>query len=160
MPSSELGGEETMIRHSKLPEDIVDRIQYAADYLETRKDVLFAYLFGGLSRGKPKPLSDVDIAVYLSEIADSVQAKSEIIEKLVDILKTDEIDMIILNQSSLSLSMNVLKTNRVLVDKKPFLRHTYQSLIFRKYFDFHQFESNILKRRFYPKDAKVGGHHG
>jgi len=149
-----------MIRHSKLPEDIVDRIQYAADYLETRKDVLFAYLFGGLSRGKPKPLSDVDIAVYLSEIADSVKAKSEIIEKLVDILKTDEIDMIILNQSSLSLSMNVLKTNRVLVDKKPFSRHTYQSLIFRKYFDFHQLESNILKRRFYPKDAKAGGHHG
>ena len=138
-----------MIRHSKLPKDILDRIQYAANYLETRNDVLFAYLFGGLSKGEPKPLSDVDIAVYLSENAECIQAKSEIIENLVDILRTDEIDVIILNQSSLSLSMNVLKNNRVLVDKKPFLRHTYQSLIFRKYFDFNKFESNILKRRFY-----------
>ena len=138
-----------MIRHSKLPEDIIDRIQYAADYLETRKDVLFAYLFGGLSRGEPKPLSDVDIAVYLSENAKSVQVKCDIIEKLVDILNTDAVDVIILNQSSLSLSMNVLKNNRVLVDKKPFLRHSYQSLIMRKYFDYHQLESNILKRRFY-----------
>ena len=138
-----------MIRHSKLPKNILDRIQYAANYLETRNDVLFAYLFGGLSKGEPKPLSDVDIAVYLSENAECVQAKSEIIENLVDILRTDEIDVIILNQSSLSLSMNVLKNNRVLVDKKPFLRHTYQSLIFRKYFDFNKFESNILKRRFY-----------
>ena len=138
-----------MIRHSKLPKDILDRIQYAANYLETSNDVLFAYLFGGLSKGEPKPLSDVDIAVYLSENAECIQAKSEIIENLVDILRTDEIDVIILNQSSLSLSMNVLKNNRVLVDKKPFLRHTYQSLIFRKYFDFNKFESNILKRRFY-----------
>ena len=138
-----------MIRHSKLPKDILDRIQYAANYLETRNDVLFAYLFGGLSKGEPKPLSDVDIAVYLSENAECIQAKSEIIENLVDILRTDEIDVIILNQSSLSLSMNVLKNNRVLVDKKPYLRHTYQSLIFRKYFDFNKFESNILKRRFY-----------
>jgi predicted nucleotidyltransferase len=139
----------TMIRHLKLPKDILDRIQKAANYLETRNDVLFAYLFGGLSKGPPKPLSDVDIAVYLSEDAESIQAKSEIIENLVDILKTDEIDVIILNQSSLTLSMNVLKNNQVLVDKKPFLRHTYQSLIFRKYFDFHKLESHILKRRFY-----------
>ena len=138
-----------MIRHSKLPKDIQDRIQDAASYLETRHDVLFAYLFGGLSKAAPKPLSDVDIAVYLSENAECIQARSEIMENLVDILKTDEIDLIILNQASLSLSMNVLKNNRLLVDKKPFLRHTYQSLIHRKYFDFHNFESNILEKRFY-----------
>ena len=130
-----------MIRHSKLPKDILDRIQYAADYLETRDDVVFSYLFGGLSKGEPKPLSDVDIAVYLTENAECIQAKSEIIENLVDILRTDEIDVIILNQSSLSLSMNVLKNNRVLVDKKPFLRHTYQSLIFRKNFDFQSLKA-------------------
>ena len=138
-----------MIRHSKLPKDILDRVRNAADYLETRNDVLFAYLFGGLSKGEPKPLSDVDIAVYLSENAECIQAKSEIIEKLSDILRTDEIDVIILNQSALPLSMNVLKQNRLLVDKKPFMRHAYQSLIMRKYFDYHHLESNILKRRFY-----------
>ncbi|MBC2712040.1 MAG: nucleotidyltransferase domain-containing protein [Desulfosarcina sp.] len=138
-----------MIRHTKLPKDILGRIDRAANYLEKRNDVYFAYLFGGLSKGEPKPLSDVDIAVYLSENADSIQAKSEIVEKLVDILLTDEIDVVILNQSSLPLSMNVLKHNRLLVDKKPFLRHAYQSLITRKYFDYHHLESNILKRRFY-----------
>ena len=77
------------------------------------------------------------------------QAKSEIVEKLADILLTDEIDVIILNRSSLPLSMNVIKRNRLLVDKKPFLRHAYQSLMMRKFFDYHHLESNILKRRFY-----------
>ncbi len=137
-----------MIRHSKLPEDIKDRIQYAASYLETRDDVLFAYLFGGLSTGEPKPLSDVDFAVYLSEGMRCDQAKSEIVENLADILLTDEIDVVILNRSSLPLSMNVIRRNRLLVDKKPFLRHAYQSLMMRKYFDYHHLESNILKRRF------------
>ena len=36
-------------------------------YLKTREDVLFAYLFGSLSKGMPSPLSDVDIAVFLRE---------------------------------------------------------------------------------------------
>jgi predicted nucleotidyltransferase len=138
-----------MIRHSILPTDILYRIQNAADYLEKRKDVFFAYLFGGLARGDHKPMSDVDIAVYLSADVDCMQTKLEIVEKLVDVLTTDKIDVIILNQSSLPLSMNVLKTNRLLVDKKPFLRHTFQSLIMRKYLDFKNFESTILKRRFY-----------
>ena len=138
-----------MIRHSKLPKDILIRIQDAANYLEHRQDVIFAYLFGGLSKAKPKPLSDVDIAIYISDETACVQAKKEIVEDLVDILKTDEIDIVVLNQSSLSLSMNVLKKNRILVDKKPFLRHAYQSLIMRKYFDYSRLESTILKRRFY-----------
>lgn len=138
-----------MIRHSKLPNDILDRIQDAATYLESRQDVIFAYLFGGLSKAKPKPLSDVDIAIYIFEEKACVQAKKEIIEDLVDILKTDEIDIVVLNQSSLSLNMNVLKRNSILVDKKPFFRHAYQSLIMRKYFDYSRLESTILKRRFY-----------
>lgn len=94
-------------------------------------------------------MSDVDIAVYLTEEMTCDQAKSEIVEKLADILLTDEIDVIILNRSSLPLSMNVIKRNRLLVDKMPFLRHAYQSLMMRKYFDYHYLESNILKRRFY-----------
>ena len=138
-----------MIRHSKLPNDILDRIQDAANYLETRQDVMFAYLFGGLSKCEPKPLSDVDIAVYIADEAACTQAKIEIVEKLVDILGTDEIDLVVLNQSSLSLSMNILKQNQILVDKNPFMRHLYQSLTMRKYFDYNRLESAILKRRFY-----------
>jgi hypothetical protein len=138
-----------MIRRSKLPDDILARIQDAADYLEQRNEVEFAYLFGGLAKGAAKPLSDVDIAVYLSEEADQVQAKFEMITDLVDILCTDEIDLLILNQSTLSLCINVLKHHHILVDKKPLARYAYQSLIMRKYFDHHRFESSILRRRYY-----------
>lgn len=138
-----------MIRQSKLPKDISERIKNAGQYLEKRKDVIFAYLFGGLAKGDSKPLSDVDIAVYLDENVDPIQAKLDILEDLIDILYTDEIDLIILNQASLSLNMNVLRNNRLLVDKQPFARHIHHSLIMRKYFDYSRLESAILQRRFY-----------
>jgi uncharacterized protein len=138
-----------MIRHSKLPKDISDRIQYASQYLEKRKDVIFAYLFGGLAKGAATPLSDVDIAVYLDEGVDCIEAKLDILEDLIDILNTDEIDLIVLNQSSLPLSMNVIRNNRLIVDKQPFTRHAHDSLVMRKYFDYSRLESAILKRRFY-----------
>ncbi|BBO81334.1 nucleotidyltransferase [Desulfosarcina ovata subsp. sediminis] len=138
-----------MIRHSKLPNDISERINCAIQYLEKRKDVVFAYLFGGLAKGHATPLSDVDIAVYLDEGVDCIQAKLDILEDLVDILNTDEIDLIVLNHSSLPLSMNVIRNNRLLVDKQPFVRHQHYSLVMRKYLDYSRLELAILKRRFY-----------
>ncbi len=56
-----------MIRDARLPEHIETLLPRAGEYLKSRADVSFAYLFGGLARGKPRPLSDVDIAVCLSE---------------------------------------------------------------------------------------------
>jgi len=138
-----------MIRHFKLPRDISDRIKCAGQYLEKRKEVIFAYLFGGLAKGDAKPLSDVDIAVYLDEGVDCIQAKLDILEGLVDILNTDQIDLIVLNKSSLPLSMNVIKHSRLLVDKQPFVRHAHYSLVMRKYLDYSRLESAILKRRFF-----------
>ena len=88
----------------------------------------------GLAKGDAKPLSDVDIAVYLDEGVDRIQAKLDILEDLIDILNTDQIDLIVLNQSSLPLSMNVIKNNRLLVDKQPFVRHAHYSLVIAKIF--------------------------
>jgi hypothetical protein len=68
--------------------------------------------------------------------------------KLADILGTDEIDVVVLNTASLPLVMNVLKKNRVLVDKQPYKRHAYESLVMRKYFDFSIKESALLRRRY------------
>jgi uncharacterized protein len=138
-----------MIRYKKLPKNILELLPQAAEYLKTRQDVEFAYLFGGLAKKKPSPLSDVDIAVYLTDAADVVGSKLAILEELADILHTEEIDLVVLNKSSLPICMNIIKNHKILVDKKPVVRHSYQSLIMRKYYDYSHLESNILKRRFY-----------
>ncbi len=137
-----------MIKNKKLPENIISLIPKAASFLEALPDVQFAYLFGGLSKAPPKPLSDVDIAVFLQPQADVVDRKMEIIGELIDILKTDEIDLVILNKAPLPLKMRILSNKKVIVDKYPYNRHAYESLTMRKYFDFSVLEKKILKRRF------------
>ena len=137
-----------MIKYSRLPENIEHNIPKAEAHLKSRPDVHFAYLFGSLARGKPLPLSDIDIAVYLSESSDVFEKKLEILGKLADLLETDEIDLVILNEAPLALRMKILENKKLIVDNSPFFRHRYESLTMREYFDFSTKEIAILERRF------------
>jgi uncharacterized protein len=137
-----------MIKYRQLPENITDLIPVAVDYLQSCGNILFAYLFGSLAKVRLSPLSDVDIAVYLSDPANPGEKKLEILGRLIDLLKTDEIDLVMLNSASLSLKMKVLQSRKVIVDSAPFLRHQYESLVMREYFDFSIKEMEILGRRF------------
>ena len=137
-----------MIKYSRLPQNIEENLPKAEAYLKSRPEVNFAYLFGSLAKGKPLPLSDVDIAVYLSKSLDVLEKKLEILGELVDILETDEIDLVILNEAPLALRMKILENKKVIVDNAPFLRHRYESLTMREHFDFSIKEMAILERKF------------
>jgi hypothetical protein len=137
-----------MIKHTRLPKNIERLLPKAEAYLQSRSDVAFAYLFGSLAKGRPKPLSDVDIAIYCSEQEDSVGKKVEILGDLMELLETDEIDLVILNTAPLTLRMKILENKKIIVDHTPFLRHKYESVTMRKYFDFSIKEMGILERRF------------
>ena len=137
-----------MIKYKKLPENILQRLPKASDYLVSHPKVLFAYLFGGLAIGKFRPLSDVDIAIYLAESLFLADVKLDILGALIDIFETDEIDLVVLNTAELPLMMNVLKSKKVIVDRDPFARHIFESLTMRKFFDFSIKETAILHRRY------------
>jgi len=139
---------EPMIKYTRLPENIETLIPKAIAYLQSKPDILFSYLFGSLSKEKPLPLSDIDIAVYLRNDANLLGSKIEILGKLIDLLQTDEIDLVVLNTAPLSLAIKVLENKKVIVDNAPFVRHKYESLAMREYFDFSIIEKAILKRRF------------
>ncbi len=125
-----------MIKFGALPENINHFLPDVREYLSKHPNVLFAYLFGGLARGRVSPLSDVDIAIYLADGADIAQEKLETLGRLNEILKTDEVDLVILNTAPLPLAARIIKHKVILVDKMPFVRHKFESLIIRKYFDF------------------------
>ena len=137
-----------MIKLNKLPSDILQLLPDAVDYLESHPQILFAYLFGGLARGKPQPLSDVDIAIYLRTDGKVAERKLEILGNLVAILHTDEIDLVVLNTAELALVMNIVKARKIIVDKDPFSRHIFESVTMRKYFDFSIKEAAMLRRRY------------
>lgn len=136
-----------MIRFEKLSGNIYELLLKVKVYLNEHPNVIFAYLFGGYSRGALSPLSDIDIAVYLSEDSDVLQIRIDLVGKLIEILETDEIDLIILNTSSLPLVARIIGS-KVIVDKAPLFRHDYESLNLREYFDFSIKEMCIFTRRY------------
>ena len=137
-----------MIKFEKLPDNILLRIPFAQKLLLAENNVIFAYLFGGLVDGKVKPLSDIDIAVYLKETKDPAEYKLQLFNRLTDALGTDELDLVILNRSPISLNGRILQKKKILVDKDPFQRHLYESLTFRNFFDFKKKEEAYFLRRY------------
>ncbi|MDO8136437.1 MAG: nucleotidyltransferase domain-containing protein [Candidatus Brocadiales bacterium] len=136
------------IKYKPLPQDILLQMPKVKEYLLAHPRVVFAYLFGGISRAVVRPLSDIDIAVYLSEGSDLKEERYEILGRLAGLLRTDEIDLVILNTASLPLKARVIRQKEVVVDKDPSLRHQFESLVLREYFDFSIKERDILFRRF------------
>ena len=123
-------------------------IKKASEFFNQRNDVLFAYLFGSYARDTATTRSDIDIAVYLvDEVYDSAK-KMDFIHSLSIVLKEDALDLVILNQAPVTLTINVLKKHIMIIDKDPLIRHRFESLIMRKYFDFSIIEKEILERRF------------
>lgn len=137
-----------MIKYGTLPENINLLLPDVREYLDKHPKVVFAYLFGGLARGRVSPLSDVDIAIYMVEDAEITQEKLEILGKLNEILKTDEVDLVILNTAPLPLAARIIKNKIILVDKMPFKRHAFESLVIREYFDFSRKELDIFKGKY------------
>jgi predicted nucleotidyltransferase len=138
-----------MIKDKPLPKYIDSLLPKAFAYLQERPDILFAYLFGGLARGKRLPLSDVDIAIYFSKGANPAAMKMDILGELTTMLQTDEIDLVVLNTASLPLKMRIVQKKKTIVARDPFARHRYESLTMRSYFDFAKKEMDILERRFF-----------
>ena len=135
-----------MIRFKKLPEDIHQKINSLTNFFKKDPNIVFAYLFGGLLKDRQNPLSDVDIAVFIKDVKKLNYL--ELFNKITCILGTDEVDLVVLNTSPISLTGRILQSRKILIDKKPFLRHKYESITLRQYFDFAVKEKGILKRRY------------
>jgi len=94
------------------------------------------------------PLSEIDIAVYLKEDVDLNKEKMNILQGLIDLLGTEEIDLVLINTAPLTLKARIVGNKKILADKDPYLRHHFESLVLREYFDFSKKEEQIFKRRF------------
>jgi len=108
-----------------------------------------AYLFGSRARGKAGKLSDYDFAVLLDEKKVSEKQYSkyqlEIISDLLKEIKTDHIDLVILNNSKtpLFLKYNVIKEGKIIYEKNKTAESERKNLefhILRRWLDEQYFE--------------------
>lgn len=136
-----------MIRQEPLPSDVRERLESLGDALTSEPGIAFAYLFGSAARSELRPLSDVDIAIFVDEGADPVETRLRAIGRLTQHLGSDEVDVIVLNGAATALVGRVLASRRVILDRDPFLRHRFESAELRKFFDFRVLEARALAGR-------------
>ena len=135
-----------MSRVTALPPDIESRLASLGDALSPIPSVVFGYLFGSAACGQLRPLSDIDVAVYLDEGVDHIEARLDVIRALTGFLRTDAVDLVVLNAAPTSLLGRVLGSRRIVLDRDPFRRHRFESAELRKFFDFQIRERRLLER--------------
>jgi len=116
--------------------------------LFTRFDeIKLVYLFGSrANKASVTPMSDYDFAIYLNEKTDLENEKEVILELISEIsliLKTNNVDVVLLNKAvSPLLKFNILKEGVLLYEKKPY-KLLIEPRIYNEYFDFKIFSSGF-----------------
>lgn len=103
-------------------------------------EVGLVYFFGSKANGTDGPLSDYDFAVYLNldkkETIKMFDIKFSLEAKLSRELKTDKIDVVILNLAkSPEFKYSVIKDGKIIFEKEPY-RVLIEPRILNEYFDF------------------------
>lgn len=108
-----------------------------AEVFEKQKVVL-AYLFGSQAKGKTGPLSDVDIAIYFDEkvvLNERFDLRLEVLGELMDLFKTDEVDLVVLNDAPVLLAHRILKEGILIFSGDDKKRLEYEVKAVLKYLD-------------------------
>lgn len=100
--------------------------------------IKLVYLFGSRAHGEEGPLSDYDFALYLDEKdkKKNLHIKFALMDKLCRLLKTDEIDIVLLNRAEgPELKYDIIANGRLIYEKEPY-RVIVEPRILNEYFDF------------------------
>ena len=107
-----------MIREGyKLPEDITDRLPVLIEKIEKDQDIVALYAFGSLTAGDLKPLSDLDFGTLISGKLDKQKRFDkhlDLIGKFNEVLKTDEVDLVMMNDAPMRFSHNIIKSGKLI----------------------------------------------
>ena len=107
--------------------------------LETRDEVLEAYLFGSHACGQAQPRSDVDVAVYVDEgrAEDGVWGyRAQLATELMAALRVNEVDVVVLNRAPPLLYHRVLRDGVRLLSRDLRATTTRAGQALSRYFDF------------------------
>lgn len=100
--------------------------------------IKLVYFFGSRAENQGGPLSDYDFGIYLDEKDKNrmFDIKFKLFDQLSRFLKTDKIDIVILNLAESSeLKYNIIKEGKLIFEEEPF-KVLLEPKILNEYFDF------------------------
>lgn len=129
-----------------------------ADFFSKQGYVRLAYLFGSVAKGKAGKLSDIDVAVLIDESLNKKQRfdlQLELISDISEILKTDRIDLVVINEAPLSLKFEIIKANYPLFIRDRMEKIDFEQMVMSRYLDRKYYESRAASE-FLEKVAVKG----
>jgi len=125
-----------------------------------RKGIVALYLFGSAACDKLTKISDIDIAVLLSqdaESADLFERRLQMTLDLMELLSTDDVDLVILNQAPPLLCHRVITEGKIIYCRDDAERVRFETRKILEYLDFKpilELQSAYMRRRL--KEGKFG----
>lgn len=132
-----------------------EKIEKLKKYFEKREDVLMAFLFGSQAKGKGHIMydSDWDIAVYFRPQKEEVEweeydreypAENEIWGECTDIVKTDRVDLVVLNRAPITTAHAAIQgLPLVIKDRRIYLE--FMLIISREAEDYYAFANDYFQ---------------
>jgi len=122
-----------------IPDELRENVPKLEVYFANKPQIVLAYLFGSQARGEAHPDSDLDLGILLAESIperEYTEQRLEIIGDLMQLLRSNEVDILILNEAPLVMRYQVISRGKLL-----FYRDRQAAIDFRvralnAYFDF------------------------
>lgn len=121
-------------------------------YLQSRPEIVAAYLFGSVAAGRAHKFSDVDIALLLAEGVESRRAWDLMLEAMgeAESVFGRRADVVILNDVGLVFTFQVLKSGKVIFERDRDARCRFEMRARSEYYDYQPYlqyqRTEFLKR--------------
>lgn len=111
-----------------------------------RRGVVLAYLFGSHAEGHVHGESDIDFAVLLPgepEFTQRYRTQMDLMGDLMDLLRFEDVDVVILNEAPPLLRMEVLRRGHVLMCDDDNVRIAFEARTLREYWDTRSIRASV-----------------
>ena len=133
-----------MIREGlKLPEHVMDRIPLLIEQIRKDSDVVALFAFGSLATGNLKPLSDLDFGILVSSLIGNQKRFDkhlDLIGIFNEVLQTDEVDLVMMNDAPMRFSHNIIKSGKLLYRSNNAELADFTEKTIKLYLDFRYFK--------------------
>ena len=147
-----------IMKKSTLPSEKEQIISSLREFFNSEQDVELAYLFGSVAEGKATATSDIDIGVYLSESLTKTQRfqrRVELISRLTTFLKSNNVDLLVINDSSPVLRFEIIRPNVLIFCRDADLKTDVEQYIMSRYLD-RKYHEDLMNRIFLERIMEKG----
>lgn len=118
------------------------------EYFKDRDEILFAYIFGSLATKTSNKLSDIDIAIFIDQKKINEKDyrygyQAEFLTDLMKILKTNKVDLVILNSAPILLKHRVIYFGELIYSVDERERVKFQVDTINRYMDYKMLKKKI-----------------